>query len=98
MKYMDEANFGFSHFDVDTQDFQIEGIFFDIYHLKISQTRKLLNFLRLFDQALSCDMQKKISGLLTKSWWWHYLQLWVLDYPFYSLKCWYIVIFIKLIS
>ena len=59
MKYMDEANFGFSHFDVDTQEFQIEGIFFDIYHLKISQTRKLLNFLRLFDQALSCDMQKK---------------------------------------
>ena len=68
-KWMYEANFGFSHFDVDTQDFQIEGIFFDIYHLKISQTRKLLNFLRLFDQALSCDMQKKISGLLTKSWW-----------------------------
>ena len=97
MDWVDEYNFGISHFGLDPNLFPLCSIRFDTFHLRSAITRQLLSSLRKFITAQTYECQKSFEDLLAKAWNSHFVFVWSANKPFTSLKGKQILAFIHLI-
>ena len=66
--WVDEKNFGVSHFGLSPSHFKREYIRFDVFHLCVAITKRLMTHTREFVQMLSCDFQVKFYNVLSIFW------------------------------
>ena len=66
--WVDEKNFGVSHFGLSPLHFKRENIRFDVFHLCVAITKRLMTYTRDFVQMLSCDFQIKFYNVLSSFW------------------------------
>ena len=66
--WIDNNNFGISHFGLSPLLLKRENIRFDVFHLCVAITKRLMNYTREFVQMQSCDFQIKFFNTLSKFW------------------------------
>jgi hypothetical protein len=95
MQWCDELNFGISHFGLDPKIFDRRNTRFDIFHLRGSITRRLMQYLRQFIMLQSEAMMNSFSALLETFWRPYLVEIWNLNKPFTSYKGMDILEFIR---
>ena len=68
MNWVDRENFGISHFGLHPNELDRDNIRFDIFHLRCSITRRLMNYLRKIMLQQPIVLLKQFSDLLLTFW------------------------------
>ena len=74
--WIDENNFGISHFGLSPLLLQREDIWFDVFHLSVAITKRLMTHIRNFVFMLSVEFQIKFYNALTEFWEAFHLIIW----------------------
>ena len=84
MDWIDENNFGISHFGLHPSLLRRDNIRFDIFHLWCSITRRLMGNLQKFVLKQSTELMQCFSNLLLNFWTDYHLLCWNLEKQFTS--------------
>ena len=64
MDWIDEENYGISHFGIHPDQLRRDKIRFDVFHLRCAITRRLMDYLRKFIIKQSEELKKEFSDML----------------------------------
>ena len=70
--YFDQKNYGIAHFGLTIEQLPLENIAFDMLHVRLSISIKILTVLRDWMRKRPYDMQKMLSTILKMRWGLHY--------------------------
>ena len=95
MDWIDENNFGISHFGLHPAFLRRDNMRFDVFHCRCSITRRRMSNLRKFILKQSTEMMKKFSDLLLEFWTDCHVLCWNLEKAFTSFNGKELLIFIQ---
>ena len=84
--WIDEKNYGISHFGIHPDKLCRDNIRFDIFHMKSAITKKIMAYLRVFMLSQSDESVDKFSKLLLRFWGEYHEWVWSNNKPFSSFQ------------
>ena len=66
--WCNKHNYGVSHFGLDPSLLNLTDNRYDILHLKLSITRKIITFIRFYLEKFTFDVRQKFIKILSSTW------------------------------
>ena len=66
--WADEKNYGVTHLGLHFELVDLQQIVFDILHLKLSMTRKIITFICFILETYNYELQQEFVAILRKCW------------------------------